>query len=216
MKPYISQQMQAFLEAGPNEEAVDQPLYHIQAYGTAGATTFTFFNTAVGSATNGLSDTNMDASAVLSAGKRFAIFSIGVAYIPGQNPVLNNASTTTNFALNDAKGVLEGTANLQLKVLDKVYLIEAPLLRVPAGIGLFTGAGGIQRTQASAADGTSVVNYGTNGMPFLGAARKLRVPVPIPQQVRFEVTINYPTAVTVVTAGRIGCWLDGVLIRARQ
>lgn len=212
MKPYISKDMQIFLQPAANEEAVDQPLYHIQSYGTGGATSFTFFNVATG----GFSVTNMDSPKVLSKGKRFAIFGISIAYLGGQAAVQDTSNTTLNSYLNDAVGVLEAAAWLELNILDKNYLRESPLTRVPAGIGVFAAGAAFQRTQASAADGTRQISYGTNGAPVMGVIRKLRVPIPLPEQVQFNVTVTYPTAKTVVTAGSLGSWLDGVLIRARQ
>ena len=218
MKAYIGPQMQAFLtpRKGPTgvdiEESVDQPLYHLQAYGTPGAVQFTFFNTAQG----GYSVTNMDTQSELSKGKRFAVFGIGLAYIPGQAPEQATATTVLNSAINDAKAVLEGAAWLELNILDKNYLREAPLTRVPAGVGLWSGGASFQRTQAAAADGTFQNSYATNGVPCLAAMRKLRVPIPLPDQTKFQVTVNFPTAIPVTTAGTLACWLDGVLVRAVQ
>lgn len=212
MKPYIAPEMARFIEPSNNEEAVDQPLYHVQTYGTAGATSFTFFNVS----STDLSVTNMDNAKVLSKGKKFAVFSLSIAYIPGQLPVQLGATSTLDSALNDAKKVLEGAAYLQFSILDKVYLTESPLTRVPAGQGLCVGGAAFDRNLASAADGIAQISYGTNGVPLITAKRLLRVPIPIPEQVQFGVTVYFPTAVTVVTAGKIGCWLDGVLIRARQ
>ena len=210
--------MKVFLQASQYEEPVDQPVYHIQSYPTVGQTSLTFFNTAVGSATNGLADTNMDASAVLSAGKRFAVMAIGVAFLGGSAPeIVNNLTPTTLTAyINDAKAVLEGIAWLNFKVLDKTYYTVAPLSYTPAGFGLFANAAAMTNTLQTAANGESHTNHAVNGMPIPSALRKLRVPIPIPQQVRFEVTMNWPTAVTIATAARIGCFLDGLLIRARQ
>jgi hypothetical protein len=218
MNAHISPDMQKFLTPLRNaqgteiEEAVDQPIYHLQSYGTTGSTQFTFFNVATG----GYSVTNMDAASVLSKGKRFAVFGIGIAFIPGQVPVQGSADTTVNSALNDAKKVLEGVGWAELNILDKNYLREAPLTRLPAGIGLSGIGGGIQRTQAAAADGTFQVSYASNGAPMLSCMRKLRVPITLPEQTKFGVTVNYPTAVTVTTAGTLACWLDGVLLRAVQ
>jgi len=211
MKPYIPPKMQGFLTPADNEEAVDQPLYHIQTYPTTGQLSLTFFN-----ATGGLAVTNMDSPKVLSKGKRFGCFSLGVAFIPGQAPAQNLTSLTLNSALNDAKAVLEGACYLEFKILDKVYLTESPLLRIPAGIGMFVGAGGIGRSLASAADGACQISYATNGMPMIGLNRKLHVPIPIPEQVQFAVTITWPALTTITTAGSLGIWLDGMLIRARQ
>lgn len=212
MKPFISKDMQGFLQPAANEEAVDQPLYHIQSYGTGGSTQFVFFNVATG----GFSVTNMDSPKVLSKGKRFAVFGIAIAFIGGQKVAQDTATTVLNSYINDAQAVLEGTAWLELNILDKNYLREAPLTRVPCGIGLNVGGAAFQRTQASAADGTRTVQYASNGVPVMGVIRKLRVPIPLPEQVQFNVTVNYPTAVTITTAGSLACWLDGVLIRARQ
>jgi hypothetical protein len=218
MLKVLSDQMKLFLQASQYEEPVDQPVYHIQSYGTAGATSFTFFNTATGSATNGLADTNMDAAAVLSAGKRFAVMSIGVFFLAGPAPeIVNNLTPTTLTSyLNDARSVLEGIAWLNFKVLDKTYYTVAPLSYLPAGFGLSVGGAAQANTLQTAANGESHIAHAVNGLPVPSALRKLRVPVPIPQQVRFEVTMNFPTAVTVSTAARIGCVLDGLLIRARQ
>lgn len=216
MKPYISPQLQQFMTPGADEEALDQPIYHYQSYAQAGTTQLNFFGTSIASATNGLSDTNMDAQNVLSAGKRFAVRAISVVFLSGSNPVQKGTSTTLASAANDAKLVLEGVGYLELKILDKPYLQEAPLIRVPGGVGLSMGAGGIQQTQASAADGLQQVSYGTNGMPVFENKRKLLVPLPLPQQVRFSVSLNWPTVIAVSAAARIGVVLDGMLIRARQ
>jgi hypothetical protein len=218
MLKVLSDQMKMFLRANQYEEPVDQPVYHIQAYGTTGATSFTFFNVATGSATNGLADTNMDAAAVLSAGKRFAVMSIGFAFFAGPAPeIVNNLTpaTLTSY-LNDARAVLEGIGYAAFKVLDKNYYTCAPIGYLPAGFGLYTGGAAQTQAQQTAANAESHINHAVNGMPVPSALRKLRVPVPIPQQVRFEVTANFPTAVAISTAARFGCFLDGLLIRARQ
>lgn len=212
MKPYIAPEMARFIEPSANEEAVDQPLYHVQTYGTAGATSFTFFNVS----STDLSVTNMDNAKVLSKGKRFAVFSLSMAFIPGAVPVQLGATSTLASALNDAKAALEGAGYLQLSILDKVYLTESPLTRVPAGSGIHAAGAAFDRNLASAADGIAQVSYGTNGVPLITNKRQLRVPIPIPEQVQFGVTVYYPTAVTIITASKLGCWLDGLLIRARQ
>ncbi len=218
MQPIVVPQMAGFLNPAANEEPIDQPIYHIQSYGTAGALSFTFFNTSVGSATNGFSDTNMDASSVLSAGKRFAVFGISIAFFPGAAPLVKQATANTLpiNAATDAKGVLEGIGNVQMTILDKPYYQIAPLAYLPAGFGTFVSAGGIQNTQQTAADGSMAVAYATNGLPQPSASRRLRIPIPIPQQVRFSVTVTFNSLITVGTASRIGCFLDGILIRAKQ
>lgn len=212
MKPYISGEMARFLEPTANEEAVDQPLYHIQSYATGGATSFTFFNVS----STDLSVTNMDNPKVLSKGKRFGLFSLSFSFIPGAVPVQIGATSTLASALNDAKAVLEGAGYLQFFVLDKVYLTESPLARVPAGYGIAAAGAAFDRNLASAADGIAQISYGTNGVPQITNKRQLRVPVPLPEQVQFGVNVYFPTAVSIITASKIACHLDGLLIRARQ
>jgi hypothetical protein len=220
MQPIIVPQMASFLKVAANEEPIDQPLYHIQSYAAAGTTlSYTFFNTAVGGATNGFSDTNMDSASVLSAGKRFAIFGISVAFLPGANPSVTQGTTANIIpasAMNDAKLVLEGIANLQLTILDKPYYQIAPLAYLPAGFGAFVSSASISNNQQTAANASFIAGYANNGVPMVGASRRLRVPIPIPQQVRFSVTVTLAATIAVSTASRIGVFLDGVLIRAMQ
>jgi hypothetical protein len=207
-------EMKAFMQPSSNEEVIDQPLYHMQSYGTGGATSFTFFQTAQGSATNGLADTNMTNAGSLSVGQRFAVLSLGVYMIPSAPMQFSGGSTAS--ALNDIKGVIEGIGSLTFTVLNKTYLNTAPLASMPAGMGTFIGGASYQRTQASAADANGFIAYGNNGVPMPSARYQLRSPVPIPAQVSFNVTVNFPTAITVTTASRLGIFLWGLLIRAKQ
>lgn len=214
MLQIIPQEMKAFLQPSVNEEAVDQPLYHLQSYGTAGATSFTFFQTAVGSATNGLADTNMDIAGSLSAGKRFAVFAVGICLI-GSAPMVFNAAVTTS-ALNDIKNVLEGVGSFTFTVLNKQYLQLAPLATLSAGFGVNVGGAAYQRTQSSGADGNGYIAYGNNGVPLPAARYQLRVPIPIPAQVTFSAVCAFPTAISISTASRLGVHLWGIQIRAKQ
>lgn len=219
MQPIIVREMQAFLRPSANEEMLDQPLYHFQSYGTAGATLFTFFQTTTGSATNLLSDTNMDVAGQLSAGKRFGLFGISVVFLPGIAPLVGQ-TTTANIvptsAIADAKGVLEGIGFVELKIMDKRYGDWAPLAYLPAGMGTFGSIGGLINNQQTAANNSMEASWASNGIPLPAASRRLRVPLPLPPQVNFSVTLNFNTAITVSTASRIGVILDGVLIRAKQ
>lgn len=220
MKQYISKDLEAFLTPRRDaatgallEEPLDQPLYHIRSYPTTGALSFTFFNQSIGDV--GLPYTNMDSNSELSKGKRQAVFSIAVAFLAGGSPAEINAAAVKPY-INDAAAVLEGLSSLSVVVLEKTYLVETPLTRMPAGMGLFVGAGGIQLNQTAAADKQNAVTHAVNGFPIPTARRVLRVPIPIPAQTKFSVTITFPALVTVQTAGRLGIWLDGVQLRALQ
>ncbi len=217
MKAYISKEMQAYLRPRTNaagqdvEEAVDQPLYHRQNVASTD-TKLTFFN----STSQDETVTNVTSSE-LSKGRRFAIFGVSVVFIAGQNYAQDTTNQTLSSALNDAKRILESAALLRLTVLQKDYLVESPLTRVPSGIGLWSGAGGFNRTQLSAADGTQQISYATNGMPMFGCSRKLRIPIPLPEQTKFKATIEFAAAQSNLTVtGELMVHLDGVTLRAIQ
>lgn len=219
MQPIIQQGMTKFLNPEVNEEIIDQPLYHFQTYAAAGATSLSFFNTAVGSATNGLADTNMDTASQLSIGKRAAIMGISVVFIPGEAPVVGQTTTANAIpqnAWNDLKAVMDGVAYLQLTLLEKVYYVIAPLSYLPAGFGSFGQGGGLVNNQTTAANNSMAAVGATNGLPLIAAARRLKAPLPIPSQMRFSVDIKFPTAIAVSAAGRIGVVLDCLQIRAKQ
>lgn len=223
MKSYIGRQMQAFLQprtqnGGPwstsnpeVEEALDQPLYHIQSYGTGGsASPYVFF----GSTSSDLAVTNVSGGK-LSKGRRFAIFGVSFAFIGGAPAASDATNLTVTSYLEDARKVLESAAYFKIRILEKDYLIESPLTRVPAGIGL-SGVGAVARSLASSADGNRQISYATNGLPTLMNSRKLRVALPLPEQTDFFASVTYSAAQTVSTASSIGVWFDGVTLRALQ
>lgn len=214
-KIFLSAQHLNFLRVGVGEEQVGRVLYHIQDYGTAGALKFAFFGKAKGDATNGLGDTNMDTSNGLSAGSRIMLMGMQIALLPGANPV-QQAAASFKSHLNDANAVLMGLSYVTLKIGNKTYVEEGPIGRFPAGFGLAVGAGGIQTTQETGADAVNVVNYASNGLPTPAATRKFDVPLPLPQQTKLEVEINFPSLITVGTAARLGIWIPGVEIRKQQ
>lgn len=213
MKGMITKQMQRFLTPAKRlEEALDQPLYHIQTYPQAGQKKLTFFNKSVGDV--GLESSNMDSNSELSKGKRQGVFEISVGFFAGADAVEQGiAEGNLQKLINDAKNVLEGQCFLEFKILEKIYLTETPLTRIPAGQGLFAATGGI--SDSDEAD-VNLVNYACNGLPLVMNKRKLRVPIPIPAQTKFNVTLSWPSAVTVSADSRIGIWLDGLQIRAVQ
>lgn len=219
-KPFIDQRTAEFLTVDPKtEEALTQPLYHFKSYATAGATQFAFFNQAASEATNGYADTNMDTPSQLNVGKRAAIYGIQVVFLPGQNPITGQ-TTTANFVVNnqwnDLNSVLNGVGYTAITILEKNYGYFAPLAFLPAGFGPYYMGGGVSNTPTTAANSVMAAAGGTNGVPMPTAAYRLRVPLVIPPQVNFSVTLNFPTAVAISTAARIGIVLECVQIRARQ
>lgn len=223
MKSYISAAMQQFLQprtlnnipvanGGVEiEEALDQPLYHRQAYAIGGQTSLTFFN----STSQDETVTNVQGSE-LSKGRRFAIFGVSCMFIPGQAYFQDTANTTLSSALVDLKTAFESASLLRLKILQKDYLVESPLTRVPAGAGVWSGGAAVQQNLLSAADRLTQISYGTNGIPQIGMHRQLRVPIPLPDQTVFKVSLEWAAAQSITIAGEVMVHLHGVQLRALQ
>lgn len=216
MKSYISKQMQDFLQprkiGGTEvEEALDQPLYHRQAYAAAGQLSLTYFN----STSQDETVTNVT-GAELSKGRRFAIFGVSVMFIAGSAYVQNTADLLLASGLNDIKKALESASLLRLKILQKDYLVESPIARVPAGAGIWSGGAAFDQNLASAADRTAQISYGVNGVPQVSCHRQLRVPIPLPSQTKFKVSLEWAALQTIATAGEIMVHLHGVELRALQ
>lgn len=216
MKSYISKEMQAFLQprqvqGHEVEEALDQPLYHRQSYPIGGSLKLTFFN----STSQDETVTNVNGSE-LSKGRRFAIFGVSVMFIAGQDYAQNTANLALSSALNDIKKAFESSSLLRLKILQKDYLVESPITRVPAGAGIWTGGAAYNTNLAVAANNTSQISYGVNGVPQVGCHRQLRVPLPLPEQTAFVVSLEWPAVQAVTIAGEVMVHLHGVQLRALQ
>jgi hypothetical protein len=194
-------------------EVVWQPQYDYQTYGTGGATTFTFFQTPVGQSSTTLATTSMVAAGQFPRPQEFLVTGIQVLFRPGaaigQAAVAPASAVNNNW--NDANGVLTATgAWLELYIGSKAYLDDGPLAKFPQQFGL---TGGAWRASASTAvaSGESYLDYVRSAGRYYSIT-----PVKIPANQNFRVTINFPTAVTVVTAGKIGVILDGFLYRLSQ
>ncbi len=218
MKPYLSPKMLKFMQVNEEiEEAIDQPVFHYISAASGIAGDQNFFGVAKAAATNGLADTNLDQPNQIGSDTRMIVRAISVHFISGSDPAQATATTTLASAFNDAKRILEGVASFVFTVGDKPYLQDAPLAAMPAGLGVAGAAGGIQRTQASAADGTFQVSYGSNGLPTVQAVRQLVVPLALWPTAKFSAKITFPTAgITLSATGRLGVRLWGMQIRPKQ
>ena len=194
-------------------EVIWQPQYDIQSYGTAGATQFTFFQTPIGASSKTLADTSMVAAGQFPRPTEFLVTGIQVFFQVGaavaQAAVAPASAVQSNW--QDAYNVL-GKANswLELYIGSKAYLDDAPLGKFAQQWGL-SGGGWRSSASTAVASGEGFVDYAR------GAGRYYSItPVKIPANQNFRVTINYPTAVTITTAAKIGVVLDGFLYRLSQ
>ena len=222
-----NQQFENYLKVGPypgypvNEEAIDQPLYHIQTYPAAGQLSFTFFNVSNGQG-NGYADTNLTNPNQLPLGNRFLTRSISVFFIPGILPAQAAAAkvfgaTATSY-VNDVQKVLEATASLSVTLTNKPYVNVAPLTYYPQGFGLNAESAAVNLQLSGAADYTSNITHANNGLPTKGAMHMLGVPLVIPALTNFSATITFSAlaATPSTVAGRIGIIFNGLLIRPQQ
>lgn len=190
------------------QEVIRQPLYDYQTYAQAGQTSLTFFQIPVGQSGKTLADTNMENAGSLPAPKSFLLKGLEVVFFPGAEPGTYGAPDDADF-INDMNDVYE-SGHVQLFIGSKAYLDEAPIGVMPPswGLGGFSSAAD---TTTAGADQQTLVNYARSvGRPYTV------IPMYIPSNQNFKVTINWPTAVAVTVAGRIGVRLLGDQYRLSQ
>ncbi len=189
-------------------EVIWQPFYDIQTYGAGGATQFTFFQTPVGQSGSTKASTNMQAAGQFPRPWEFLCTGIQVWFDNGAVVSRTAAAAAVMTNCNDADAVLNGAAFLDLFIGSKSYLSDAPLAKFPPSFRLQTET----QIAGTYAAGTQVlVDYATSAGRYYAIT-----PVRIPANQNFNVTANFPTAISVTTAGRLGVILDGFLYRLSQ
>lgn len=192
-------------------EVVRQSLYDFQTYSTTGATQFTFFAIPQGQSSKTKADTNMSIAGSLPAGQRFAVQAIQVWFFPGVNPSAAGAAAGIDNFVNDVWAFYKATAFLDFFIGSKSYITEAPVMRFPPS-GRLEGFAGMSDASTAGANLFARTSYASAG----GRSFVVDPPVLLESTQNFNVTINYPTAVTVSANARVGVVLDGVLIRNSQ
>jgi hypothetical protein len=189
-------------------EGIRQSLYDFQAYAQGGQTSLTFFQIPMGQSSKTLADTNMEVAGSLPAPKRFLIESIEVHFYPGNPVSQTGAVVSENW--NDVYDVSK-SGWLNLYIGSKSYLTEAPLGRFPQSTGV-AGTSAIADSTTPAASRVTVVDYARfGGYPYLMQPPILLVPTQ-----NFNVSLNWPSAVPISIAGRIGVVMKGILYRNSQ
>jgi hypothetical protein len=196
---------------GGEYEGIRQTLYDFQAYAQGGQTSLTFFQVPQGQSSKTLFDTNMEVAGSLPAPKHFLVQSIEIYFFPSTNPVSFDATgdyQIPTFA-NDMYTVYK-SGWLNFFIGSKSYLTEAPIGRFPPKTKLETEFAFALATQ-TAANGVGADYASWTGRPYF-----VDPPVLLTPTQNFNVTLNWPTAVTVTGTSRIGIVLDGVLYRLSQ
>jgi hypothetical protein len=193
-------------------EVIRQSLYDFQTYAMAGQTQLTFFALPVGQGGKTRADTNMTTAGSLPAPLRFAVQTMEIYFTPGVFPSAAAAATAIDNHVNDIWEVYTAAAWLELQIGSKPYLIEGGVLhRMPPSTRL-NGFAGMSDTTTAGATGferTSHLNAG-------GIVYRLDPTLLLEPTQNFSVTINWPTAVAISAAGRIGVVMNGVTARNSQ
>ncbi|MGH8742849.1 MAG: hypothetical protein ACREUY_01070 [Burkholderiales bacterium] len=191
-------------------EVLRQSLYDFQVYAQAGQTSLVFFQVPI-SGTKTEADTNMVLAGQLPAGQQFLAQSLEVYFfpgtvLPGTGPVAN----VIDAFINDVWAVYKG-GWVKFKIGSKDYLQEAPIGRMPPKTRLDGWSSENGNTTAAAALYTRTSYASPAGRPY-----PIDPYVLLESTQNFVVALNWPVAVAVTNAGRIGVILDGLLIRNSQ
>lgn len=192
-------------------EAIKQPLYDYQAYPAIGATQLNFFAIPKGQAGKTLADTNMETAGALPNPKRFLTTGISVQFFPGTVfPSAGPAAAAIDAFVNDVWEIFSAAAWVELFIGSKSY-VQAPLNSFPAVTRLSGFSSQANASTAAAAQHTRTSYAAASGVPF-----KLEPPIMLEPTQNFSVSINFPAAVAITNAGRIGVHLHGVSYRNSQ
>lgn len=198
------------------KDGIREPLYDFLTYDSAATTSLRFFQTPI-SGTKTKAETNMTLAGQLPAGWKFSADLIEIHVLPGssassyvrQDPVKTATSLAApNFA-NDVWALLHA-GWLEITIGQKPYL-TAPLICFPASSGLgASAAAAVENTNTTVQNQITVDYARLVGRPF-----ELKPTMPIPANTNFDVTLNWPAAVTLPSGfdARIGIFLHGVKFR---
>lgn len=203
------QELQSFSVNRPGQvEGIRQSLYDFQTYAQAGQTSLTFFQIPIGQSSKTKADTNMTVAGSLPAPQHFLLEGMEVHFYPANPISATGAIVAENY--NDVYDVHK-SGWLDLFIGSKSYLTEAPIGRFPPSVGV-SGSAALSDTTTAAASRVSVIDYARfGGMPY-----KVDPPILLVPTQNFSVSLNWPAAVPIAVAGRIGIVMKGILYRNSQ
>lgn len=206
--PQLEQLRQFKVRQSGNVEAIGWSFYDFTTYAQAGQTSLAFFQVPVGQSSKTLADTNMTLAGQLPSGQAFLIESIEIFLFPSFDP--SQSSTTDGVVAEYTNDVIDFAKSgyLTLNIGSKQYIQEAPLGKFPPKTRLYA-SDAITSTEATL---TKFTDYAAMcGRPYL-----LRSPYLLESSQNFNVTMNWPTAVALSAAARVGISMEGVLYRDVQ
>lgn len=191
-------------------EAIRWSLYDSLTYSSAGQSQLQFFQVPKGQSGKTYANTNMTAAGLLASPQAFLIDSIQLTFFPGENPSTHGAGAASAF-VNDTYTFWSSLAWLELYIGSKAYLDEAPLLRFPPRSGLSGFSSASDTTTAGATQFT-----GTSYATAAGPVFEMNPPILIPPTQNFNVTLNWPSLVTLSANATVFVHLEGTLYRNSQ
>lgn len=206
-----------------NWEFVTQSLYDSTAYPAAGSLSLSFFQTpqgaglGFGGGTKTQSDTNMVLNGQLPSGNMFVIATLEIEFQPttptvaAQMPAAQGAVAAA-LIVNDAY-IFWRSGNFTLRILQKDYSTEAPLMRFPSQSD-FSVQGALSDSTTPAASAQNRIAFGSAYGPVYTLAPNNLL---IPETTNFKVTLAWPEGLQAITnPARIFVRLGGMQARQAQ
>lgn len=206
-----------------NWEFVTQSLYDSAAYPALGALTLSFFQTpqgagvGFGGGTKTLSDTNMVLNGQLPSGNMFVAATIELEFQPatptaaaGMPAAFGAQAVMTQ--INDAY-IFWRSGSLSLRILQKDYSQEAPLMRFPSSADFSLQAALCDATTLAATQQSRVGFASAYGPTYTLAPNNLL----IPETTNFKVTLAWPEGLqAIANPARVFVRLGGMQARQAQ
>lgn len=190
------------------QEVIRHTLYAFRVYAAAGHTELLFFGENIGSATNGLGDTNMQVGGMMAGNEAHVILNIRVIPLPARADY-DTAAGGTPVAFGEWNEILQRNCWLVVEIADKPYVTVGPLTMFPSGIGPGTVVAGVATV-------TRVISWMNNGEPSNRALWMQDPPITVLPNRTLRVYARWRTALTATTAGKLGVALDGYRVRVVQ
>lgn len=206
-----------------NWEFITASLYDSTAYAAAGQASLSFFQVPVGAGTGlgggakSLSDTNMTLNGQLPSGQMFVISTVELEFQPttptvaAQMPAAFGAQAIAQI-VNDAY-IFWRAGNLALRILQKDYLQEAPMMRFPSQSDFSLQGALSDATTAGAAFQSRLGFASAYGPTFSLSPNNLL----IPETTNFKVTLSWPEGNQAITnPARVFVRFGGMQARQAQ
>jgi hypothetical protein len=206
-----------------NWEFVEQSLYDSFAYAAAGVLSQAMFQVPVGQGagfgggTKTPSDTNMQLAGQLSTGSAQLVTSIELQFQPATPTVTAGmpavfGAQLAATSINDAY-IFWRSGNLNLFVLAKTYLQEAPMSRFPGSSDFSLQAAVCDATTLAAASQSRIGFASSYGQIYMLSPENIL----IPPTTSFKLTLAWPEGVQAITnPARIFAHLNGMQARLAQ